>query len=43
MLKIPERDKSTIVTAKPNSLTLDQAFAMFWKRYEKAMEQLSQK
>lgn len=43
MLNIPKRDKSIIVTAKPNSLTLEQAFAIFWKRYEQAMKELSQK
>lgn len=42
-MNIPKRNKSKVVEAKPNNLTLDQTFAMMFKRYEQALKELSQK
>lgn len=42
-MNIPKRDKNKVVEAKPNNLTLDQAFTMMFKRYEQALKELSTK
>lgn len=42
-MNIPKRDKSIVATAKPNSLTVEEAFAIMFKRYEQALKELSTK
>lgn len=40
---IPERDKSVVAKANPTDITLEQAFAVVFERYEGALKELSEK
>ena len=40
---IPARDKTEVVVAKPNDLTVEEAFNIAFDRYEKTLEELAKK
>jgi hypothetical protein len=40
---IPSRDKTQVAIAKPNDLTVDEAFKIAFDRYESVLEELAKK
>lgn len=42
-LNIPVRNKDEVALARPNDITVDEAFAIAFERYESALEELAKK
>jgi hypothetical protein len=42
-VQIPARDKTQVAVAKPNDLTVEEAFNIVFDRYENTLEELAKK